>query len=183
MMQQLWIDGFNLFHRWKRTREHFRADGGGDILLGQREGLRILSEALGGKRKTAIVFMDGGLSRAGMNVHGMRTEYAGPGAKADQLMMEMMCYRSVAGGRVCVVTSDRALAGSLRAFGAKIMSVEDFLESVQKTKTAAGGKRQGTGRAAAREETKRRANAEPSREVNLSEREVEIWLRFFEDGE
>ncbi len=186
-MQQTWIDGFNLFYRWSRTKDHFHPQGGGDILYGQREGLRLLSEALGGKRKITTVFMDGGLNRSGMSAHGMRVEYAGPGAKADHLMLEMMRYRSVAGGRVCVVTSDRTLAGNLRAFGAKIVSVEDFLQSVCKNENKSGGaggrKRQAGSRAAQREEVKRRADAEPSRDVNLSSREVEIWLRFFEDEE
>lgn len=165
MAEELWIDGFNLFHQWSRTREAFRP--GGDIASAQEHALRTLARALDRAAPRTVVFMDGGPERTAFTVGRMRVRYPGPGAKADDLMVERLQAKRA--GQVRAVTDDRLLRDTLRARGAKTVGVEAFIRDRLATP--------GTSRGADERPEEREKHRE------LTPDEVEAWVREFEGEE
>ncbi len=160
-MQETWIDGFNLFHKWSRTRRLFRR--GGDIARAQTRALSMLADALGKHVRFYTVFMDGGLRYEAVTVKGLKVRYPGPGKKADELLVETMNTRKR--GRVGVVTGDRSLAANLRAHGAKIIDAEAFIRNTLVSAPA------------------RTEDDQAYRDKQLSPDEVNLWLREFEEDD
>ena len=132
---ELWIDGFNLFYKWNKTRELFRP--GGDIRFAQEESIRLLAITLNRKRNRCILFMDGGPEAATMTLHGLRIKYPGGGKKADSLLEEFARGRT-GRQRILAVTSDRALAATLRRNQIQIIDsnkfIRDFLTNTTREK-------------------------------------------------
>ncbi|MBN2712499.1 MAG: NYN domain-containing protein [Planctomycetes bacterium] len=161
MANETWIDGFNLFHRWDETREGFSAfrNPATDMAGLQENALRLLSSALA-KRAGVIVFMDGGLSQGSQIIHGLRVRFPGPGKKADDAMVESLDAKQGRARSVTAVTSDRGLAATLRSYGAKIITVEDFIARSLQRKP---GKKQ----------------PPQYKTANLSKHEVDDWLEYF----
>lgn len=122
---EIWIDGFNLFYKWHRTRDDFKP--GCDIKFAQEASLRRLSDALQNNRKRTIVFMDGGIERHSLTFAGMRVKFPGNGKKADELMEEQARGKQN-NSRVLAVTSDRFLAATLRRYRLKILDSTKFIE-------------------------------------------------------
>lgn len=122
---ELWIDGFNLFYKWDRTKHLFGRNC--DIKHAQEESLRLLAINLGKKRSRSIVFMDGGLERECLTLHGLRIRYPGSGKKADSLLEEFARAKT-SNKRILAVTSDRYLAATLRRNRIQIIDSEKFIK-------------------------------------------------------
>ncbi len=158
---QLWIDGFNLFYKWNRTRELFKS--GCDINNAQQESIRELAIHLGNWRNRSILFMDGGPEASAMTLHGLRIRYPGGGKKADGLLEEFARGRT-GNLRILAVTSDRALAATLRRNRLQIMPCEKFIREFL------------TG-------SSRSTNYSQKQDYKLSPEEVEEWLKLFSDDD
>ncbi len=162
-----WIDGFNLFHRWKPTRPLFAR--GADPAVGQEQALKRLGHTLGKRRRRTTVFMDGGVQREQASRYGLRISWAGPGGKADDLMVEGLQGRPGRTREVIVVSNDRALTARLRALGARRLGVDGFIREC-----LAAGPRQGRDASVAAHQKTR----------TLSRHEVDAWLEIFsEEGQ
>lgn len=161
----IWIDGFNLFHRWARTRDGFRPQG--DIVRAQDEALRALASALGRARGRCTLFMDGGLRYEARTLGGVRIRYPGPGRKADDLILEAFAGRG-GGGKVHVVTSDNALAAAVRGRGGGVIKADDFIATYLVSAGGSGDDAPGV-----------------EKPPPPDAQEVAYWLRHFdaEDGE
>ena len=122
---ELWIDGFNLFYKWDKTKNYFKPNC--DIKIAQEESIRQLAIALDRKRSRSILFMDGGLERTSMTIHGLRIKYPGGGKKADSLLEEYARAKT-SNKKVLAVTSDRALAATLRRNKLQIIDSEKFIK-------------------------------------------------------
>lgn len=122
---ELWIDGFNLFYKWNKTKNYFKPNC--DIKMAQEESIRQLAIALGRKRNRSILFMDGGLEQASMTIHGLRIKYPGGGKKADSLLEEYARAKT-SNKKILAVTSDRALAATLRRNRLQIIDSEKFIK-------------------------------------------------------
>lgn len=163
---EIWVDGFNLFHRWKETMPLFQH--GGDIIQAQQLALRMLARRLGSRRGRCLVFMDGGPRRESGTIDGVRVRYPGPGLKADDLMDEALRGREPGtGARITAVTSDRVLAADLRRKGARILTAEEFIVQVLMAAGAAPDPRN--------------RPDDPARTRPLSEAESDYWLQIFSD--
>lgn len=163
---EIWVDGFNLFHRWKETMSLFQR--GGDIVHAQQLALRMLARRLGSRRGRCLVFMDGGVRRETGTIDGVRVRYPGPGLKADDLMDEALRGRGEQRGeRITAVTSDRVLAADLRRKGARILTAEEFIAQVL---MASGGA-----------SDPRNRPDDPARTRPLSPDESDYWLHVFSD--
>ncbi len=158
---QIWIDGFNLFHKWHRTLQLFK--GKTDIKYAQDESIRLLAAALGRKRKQCTVFMDGGLSRSESTLQNLRIRFPGSGKKADTLILEYARAKT-SNQRTLAVTSDRALAATLRQHRIQIIDSEKFIKEFLVGTPAP--------------DTYNYTETKP--EV-LSADEVEEWLKIFSD--
>lgn len=162
-MPECWIDGFNLFHQWAETRERFasKQDPAFDMGHALDGAIKCLADALGKHRRHTILFLDGGVNRHGETRYGLKTRYPGPGAKADDAMREALQGRAKVPRDLTIVTSDRALATTLRALGAKIQPVEAFVQSL----------------------TTKRSRAKKSgsyKTAPLSANDVEAWKEYFQ---
>jgi hypothetical protein len=158
---QLWIDGFNFFYRWPPTAELFARRE--NIPEALDAAVRLLTCALP-KRKNALLFLDGGKARGSETRHGLRLLYAGPGGKADDVLLEKL--RGTGNRRnVRVVTDDRQLASLARTEGAGIIRLEEFCKSLN-----SGGKNDG-----------RRQQEQVMKEKKLEPFEVDAWLEIFEN--
>ncbi len=158
---QLWIDGFNLFYKWNRTRQLFK--NGCDINTAQQESIRELAIYLGNWRNRSILFMDGGPEASSMTLHGLRIRYPGGGKKADGLLEEYARGRT-SNLRILAVTSDRALAATLRRNRLQIMPCEKFIREFLSNKNQSN-------------------NYTEKKDYTLSPEEVEEWLRIFSEDE
>lgn len=156
----IWIDGFNLFHRWTRTREGFRPQG--DIVQAQDDAIRALAMALGRTRGRCTLFMDGGLRYEARTLAGLRIRFPGPGRKADDLILEAFAGRG-GGGKVHVVTSDNQLAAAVRGRGGAVIKADDFIATYLVPRGGSGEDDPGAGKP-----------PEPD------EQEVAYWLRHFD---
>ncbi len=161
MRERIWIDGFNVFHHWKRTRRIIR--GAGDIGARRRRALHRVAEALGPWRARATVFLDGGPRREGSAAWGLRVETAGPGATADDLMVEALRASPKRARRVTAVSNDRDLGLRLREEGAEVIAVEAFFDTLARRTPSRG----------------REAETDPERQDSLAEDEVSMWMEIF----
>lgn len=164
MTEHVWIDGFNLFHKWENTRELMRR--GGDIVAGQESALAALGAAAGNLRQRIVVFMDGGLTREANSAHGLRLQWAGPGGKADDAIGEALQGKRGRTGNVTVVTDDRALAQMARSHGAKTASTATFLAALER-----------------RAPRRRPRSGSQLKHRRLSELEIAAWLEVFGGAE
>ncbi len=160
MEEEIWIDGFNLFYRWKRTQNMFRQ--GADIATAPEQALKLLAHALGKRRARVSVFMDGGWSREGADRYGLRVRYAGPGGKADAILVEAAQGLGARAQRVAVVTDDLELGGSLRLLGVIVTKLRDFIPRLT-----------GSGPSASDSPEEAHKQRQPSRH------EVDAWLEVF----
>lgn len=126
-IDETWIDGFNLFYRWSRTRNAFRAAR--DTPPPQEHALHLLAQALDALAGRCIVYMDGGPHASTGCIQHLRVRYPGPGRKADDLLLEALSGRGKGARQVCVVTDDRDLAASARALGAAHQRIEDWIRT------------------------------------------------------
>lgn len=167
MNSEFWLDGFNFFHHWEKTRGLFGSDSGVDITKALAKALRILSSELDRKRGMSLVFLDGGLSRSETRQAGMRVRYCGPGNKADDRMAEDLAGLGSDARSVIAVSNDRELKMRLAYHGAACMGVGEFLSLLRKKN---GGQARLSGEAAAimREKYHR-----------PSPTEVRAWLELF----
>jgi hypothetical protein len=166
MRERIWIDGFNVFHHWKRTRRIIR--GAGDIGGRRRRALHRVAEALGGWRRRATVFLDGGPRREGSAAWGLRVEAAGPGRKADDLMVEAIRAEPRRARSVTAVSNDRDLGLRLREEGAEVIAVEAFFDALARRDASRPA---GADSAA--------AAGEAERHGPLAEDEVAMWMEVF----
>ena len=159
---ELWIDGFNLFYKWSRTRDLFKP--GCDIQLAQQESIRLLATSLNSKRNRCILFMDGGPEPTSMTLHGLRIKYPGSGQKADSLLEEFARGRT-SNQRVLAVTSDRALAATLRRNRVQIIDSNKFIRDFLNN-------------------TSSRQHNQPEIKPEITDpAEVEEWIRIFSEDE
>ena len=93
-------------------------------------------------------------------VGGVSVVFAPPGSSADAVIARRVKKNRNPRG-LLVVTSDRELAGTVAAYGARTMPAEEFAQNLD--------------RAAAEGPSKR--------EAPLSDDEVEMWLALFEDND
>lgn len=172
MDNEFWLDGFNYFHHWERTRDLFQTGGAiADIAKTIDKALRILSRELGSKRDGTLVFLDGGLTRRETRQAGLRVRYCGPGNKADDRMVEDLIDLGDDARQVTAVSNDRELKARLTVNGAACLGIGEFLAILEKKRVARSGKGQrGGGDSAAIMREKCR---------NLSAAEVQAWLELF----
>ena len=123
---EIWIDGFNLFYKWKKTNLFFRP--GCDIKTTQQKSLELLAKALNNNCKRTIVFMDGGIERTSITYNGMRIKFPGSGKKADELLEEQARGKQN-NKKIIAVTSDRYLAATLRRYRLKIIDSAKFIRN------------------------------------------------------
>jgi Protein of unknown function (DUF901). len=175
MNNEYWLDGFNFFHHWERTRGAFRDKGVMDIAKTLERSLRVLSRELGGRRGMTMVFLDGGLARLDTRQSGVRVRYSGPGKKADDRMADDLSLLGPDGKKVTAVSNDRELRARLRLHGATCLTVSEFLALFEQKNSY--GKQARTRKSGAPQNT----DAETLREKHrtLSPAEVDAWLEFF----
>lgn len=175
MNREYWLDGFNFFHHWEKTRGMLRPDSGFDIVKAMARALGMLGRQLGGRCASTIVFMDGGLDRHQTTRGRLRVRYSGPGGKADDRMAGDLAELHDDARLVTAVSNDRELKDRMRQYGASCLGVGEFLGLIEgrKPKTGDGGKKRGAPVAG--------EDAEVMREKcrNLSPFEVKAWLEFF----
>lgn len=167
MNTEFWLDGFNFFHHWEKSRGLFGATSGMDITKALAKALRILSHELDRKRRMTLVFLDGGLSRLETRQAGMRVRYCGPGNKADDRMAEDLAGLGDDAKSVIAVSNDRELKARLSYHGASCMGVSEFLALLRK-KSGAPGRMSGEATGIMREKCRRPSPAE-----------VRAWLEMF----
>ncbi len=158
---ELWIDGFNLFYKWEKTRHLFGRNC--DIKIATEEGIRQLAIHLGKKRSRSILFMDGGLERASITLHGLRIRYPGSGNKADALLQEYARGKTT-NKRILAVTSDRSLAATLRRNRIQIIDSEKFIKDFLVGQKSA-------------------YNYNEEKPEITSAQEIEEWLEIFSDDD
>lgn len=175
MDDAFWVDGFNFFFQWEKSRELFRPGGGMDIARSLERALRILSRDLGSRRRATLVFLDGGLDRREVRQAGLRVRYCGPGNKADDRMAEDLAGLGADARRVTAVSNDRELRARLKLHGASCLGIGEFLSLLEKrNRSGAGRGAKGGGKDANPTEIMR----EKCRA--LSPAEVKAWLELFE---
>jgi len=165
MIEETWIDGFNLFRHWEATRGLF-ADG--DVGRAIDKSLRALARRLEGRAKRTVVYIDGGTHRGRAEAYGLRVVLAGPGGKADDRMADDLAAMDDRARRVTAVSSDRELAATLRGFGATVLRVDEFLSGMERGRRASG-KKSGGKNADGRREA-------PEKFRVLSPAEVAAWV-------
>ena len=171
MAPEFWIDGFNFFHHWRRTRDLFAPGSDVDIAKAVERALRILARELGGRTGATSVFLDGGLDRRLARLGAMRVLYAGPGQKADDRMVAAVRDKGESARSIAAVSNDRELRFRLIGLGASCMTVGEYLDIVEKR-----------GRPGPREALREGPDdADVTREKRrpLSPAEVQAWLEFF----
>lgn len=177
MERQYWIDGFNFFHHWERTRELFAK--GADLALARAidVSLRTLARELAGRARHTIVFMDGGWRWEEKRLGHLRIRYAGPGGKADDRMAEELRDLDDAARRVTAVTNDRELGSRLSYLGGNCLGVGEYLALFEKKRQPRNGK--------GKERRPRGEEAEVMRQKcqTLSPADVLGWLEFFGCGD
>ena len=153
------IDAFNLFHRWGPTRDAFLADGdiGRTVTRALARFLPLLRRLPGAH----TLVLDGGVRAVSERRGGATVRYAGPGRKADAVILDMV-RESPRPHDVRVVTTDRALGGGARALGAQPQTVEDFLDELSALPDPEPGN--------------------PLKDARPSEEEVRRYLSIFGDG-
>lgn len=167
MDTEFWLDGFNFFHHWEKSRGLFGPDGGMDIARALARALRILSNELDRKRGMSLVFLDGGLSRSETRQAGLRVRYCGPGNKADDRMAEDLAGLGSDARSVIAVSNDRELKSRLMYHGAACMGVNEFLSLLRK-KNGGAARLDGEAAGIMREKCRRPSPAE-----------VGAWLELF----
>ena len=134
-IEEYWIDGFNLFHRWETTREAFQTPGA-DMGAVQTRSLRALGKLLGRRAGRIVVFLDGGPHALSTRVGDLRVRWPGPGRSADRMLEEALQGRGAAAATVCAVTDDRELAAGLSYLGATRWTVSEFLAWAERARPA-----------------------------------------------
>lgn len=184
MNREYWLDGFNFFHHWDKTKGLLRSDSGLDIVRAIDRSLRILGRHLGSRCRHTLVFLDGGLARSETRLGDLRIRYCGPGKKADDRMLADLGDLREDARMVTAVSNDRELKGGLRSYGATCLGVGEFLALVE-GKKGATCRRSGKGGPGGGKNTPagggRSDEAEVMREKcrTLSESEIRAWLDFF----
>ena len=178
MEDEYWIDGFNFFYKWEKTRELFLSGRGMDIGRSLERALGGLSRELGGRRRATLVFLDGGLDCRETRQAGLRVRYCGPGNKADDRMAGDLASLGADARRVTAVSNDRELRGRMSLHGASCLGVSEYLALLEK-KSNGGGNHKGN-----QAGSKGGDSAEVMREKchTLTPSEVKAWLNVFEDG-
>lgn len=128
MRNEYWLDGFNIFHKWQKTKGLF-ADKHYNVDLPRvvEQSIRILSRDLAQHRAKSLIFIDGGVIRTERHQAGIRVRYAGPGKKADDRMVEDLGLLGSDAGKVTAVSDDRELRSRLSYLGASSLGVMEFL--------------------------------------------------------
>lgn len=186
MNDEFWIDGFNFFYQWEKSRELFLSGGEMGIARSLERAVRILSRELGGRRRAALVFLDGGLDRREARQAGMRVRYCGPGNKADDRMAEDLAGLGADAKRVTAVSNDRELRARLRLHGASCLGVAEFLALLEKRNGGgpARGGRKKTGKGGNGGQGGDSAEVMREKCRSLSPSEVKAWLELFgKEGE
>lgn len=189
MNREFWLDGFNFFHHWEKTRDLLRPDSGFDIVKAMARALGMLGRQLGTKCGQTVVFMDGGLSRHETMRGRLRVRYCGPGGKADDRMARDLEELGPDARLVTAVSNDRELKDRMRLFGAACLGVGEFLAVLEGNKPRGKGSgKKGGGKANASRpghSTAETADVMREKTKSLSPSEVKAWMEFFgfEDGE
>jgi len=154
------VDGYNFILRTKSLSVKDE-----NALQAAREALVARLEAYRSNKgiKVTVVFdgQDVKVFNQPINPGGIQIIYSKPPQKADALIKNMI-ERERQARNVTLVTSDRALADYGRACGCKIRSVEEFSRRLTRPD----------------QESEYRAKYDKP----LSAREVDEWLRLFEQG-
>ena len=184
MEREFWLDGFNFFHHWDKTRGLLRSDSGFGIVKAIERSLRILGRHLGSKCRHTLVFLDGGLARNETRLGDLRIRYCGPGGKADDRMLADLGELRDDARMVTAVSNDRELKAGLRSRGAACLGVGEFLALAEGRKRGPGrrfGKGGGNGGKKTPGGGGRSDEAEVMRNKCrvLSESEIHAWLDFF----
>ncbi|MDR0361088.1 MAG: NYN domain-containing protein [Planctomycetota bacterium] len=177
MERQYWIDGFNFFHHWNRTRDLFSRGADLDIARAIDLSLRALTRDLAGRAGHTVVFMDGGWRWEERRLGNLRVRYVGPGKKADDRMATDLRELDERARRITAVTNDRELSFRLSYLGASCLGVGEFLALIEKR----GGGKGKQGKTAPRGG----GEAEIMRQKcqTLSPAAVQAWLEFFGCGD
>ncbi len=170
MNDEFWLDGFNFFHHWEKTRDLFRQGLDMDVAKALERALRVLARELGRRQSRVLVFLDGGLNRRETRQACLRVRYCGPGNKADDRMAEDLYDLGDQARRVTAVTNDRELKARLCAGGASCLTVGEFLDLLAGKKKSVQGKKM-----------RQSDNDDILREKcrTLSPAEVAAWLELF----
>ncbi|MCC8180892.1 MAG: hypothetical protein LIP23_08300 [Planctomycetes bacterium] len=183
MRSEFWLDGFNFFHHWDKTKALLRPDSGYDIVKAMNRAIGILGRSLGSRCSATVVFMDGGLDRHDTGRGAMRLRYAGPGKKADDRMAAEAEFLGPDAGLITAVSNDRELKDRLRMLGVTCIGVGEFLSLIEGKKPgrAQPGKKRGNRAPGGKAIGGKSEEAEILREKcrNLSPSEVKAWLEFF----
>ncbi|MCL2001757.1 MAG: NYN domain-containing protein [Planctomycetes bacterium] len=184
MDREFWLDGFNFFHHWDRTRGLLRSDSGLDIVRAIERSLRILGRHLGVKCRQTLVFLDGGLTRNETRLGDLRIRYCGPGKKADDRMLADLGELLDDARMVTAVSNDRELKGGLRSYGASCLGAGEFLALIEGKKGVSDhrfGKGGGKSGKVPPSSWERSEEARVMREKcrTLSESEIRAWLDYF----
>ena len=180
MDDEFWIDGFNFFYKWEKTRELFLSGRGMDIARSLERALGSLSRELGGRRRATLVFLDGGLDRHETRQAGLRVRYCGPGNKADDRMAGDLANLGSDSRRVTAVSNDRELRGRMSLHGASCLGVAEYLALLEKKSNSGAAGRKGNQGA-----SRGGNSAEIMREKchALTPSEVKAWLDVFAGDE
>ncbi|MDR1612780.1 MAG: NYN domain-containing protein [Planctomycetota bacterium] len=177
MERQYWIDGFNFFHHWERTRELFARGADLNIARAIDLSLRAFARKLAGRARQTIVFMDGGWRCEEKRLGNLRIRYAGPGEKADDRMAKGLWEIDDGARYVTAVTNDRELGSRLTLLGANRLGVGEYLTLFDRKERPRPGK--------SRKPRGEEAEAMRRKCQTLSPADVQAWLEFFgcDDGE
>lgn len=152
-----WIDGFNLFYAWERTKPILMGRGWDDPGAVIAKSLGLLSELMGEKRSKALIFLDGGVKRGYRMENRFHVWYAGPDKKAD---FDIRKAVELNPSQVSVVTNDHEIVNYARVCGVNVISTDGFIGMFE-----TGG------------------SENPFKEKKLSSAEVEEWLDYFGESE
>lgn len=182
MDREFWLDGFNFFHHWDGTKELLRPDSGYDIVRAIERSARILGRRLGVKARHVVLYLDGGLSRSGGRLGGMRVRYCGPGKKADDRLADDLSELGDNTRMVTAISNDRELKARMRNLGASCLGVGEYLAMIEgKDKKNSGKDAKGKGKGKGGAPLRGGEMAEVMREKTrtLSAFEVNAWLEYF----
>ena len=163
--KETWIDGYNFFHNWTSTADMLKnKDGDTPKFIEAMDGaVEKLTDILSLTTGKVILFQDGGERRKIEKRSELAVRYAGPGAKADDVILHYLssCKKP---GEVCVVTDDLDLSMQAKSLGAVVIKCKTFIKNIERE---------------ARLSTQSNPEAIKRNPQKLTKKELKDWEEFF----
>lgn len=189
--EHIMIDGYNAIFRTPVLRDQASED----LERARVELVRRIAEAFRGRRERVTVVFDGNrevVAGRAPQGGGVRVVFSRPPETADQRIQSLVedAQRTASGKRqlnLRIVSSDREVAERARLWGAKAVSVEQFLRELEQRSGRGGESRHGKESARGREserggEAGRSEDATSrgkSGSLGANRREIEAWEHLF----